>query len=255
MTSVLPERGSRRHPLLFVHGAWHGAWCWERFLPWFVERGWECHAVDLRGHGDSPNDRSLRCTRIADYAEDVGTAIARLDRPPIVVAHSMGTLAVQRHLEGKTLPGAVLVAPIPLGGIWRTVLRVARRHPIAFLKANLTLDLKPLVADRRVAADLLFGADIDPGEADAVCRRLQGESYRAFLDMLLLVRARPPLIPTPVAIVTGSADRIFPIGDVRRTARAYGTDPAVIPGGAHDLMLGPHWEETARAVEMVADGL
>ena len=24
-------------PILFVHGAWHGAWCWENFLPYFAE--------------------------------------------------------------------------------------------------------------------------------------------------------------------------------------------------------------------------
>ncbi len=24
-----PSRESHKAPLLFVHGAWHGAWCWD----------------------------------------------------------------------------------------------------------------------------------------------------------------------------------------------------------------------------------
>ena len=149
IVSVGPEAGSRRHPLLFVHGAWHGAWCWEDFQRWFAQLGWETHAVDLRGHGDAPIDRSLRRTRIRHYADDVAAAIESLDRPPILVAHSMGALAAQKCLEKITLPGAVLVTPIPLGGVWRTTFRVIRRHPIKFLKANLFLDLGPLVAGER----------------------------------------------------------------------------------------------------------
>src|SRR6476661_688640 len=42
-------------PILFVHGAWHGAWCWEEhFLDFFAERGHRVAALDLRGHGASP---------------------------------------------------------------------------------------------------------------------------------------------------------------------------------------------------------
>jgi len=27
-------------PLVFVHGAWHGAWCWDEFfLPCFADKG------------------------------------------------------------------------------------------------------------------------------------------------------------------------------------------------------------------------
>jgi hypothetical protein len=38
-------------PILFLHGAAHGAWCWaEHFLPWFAGRGCECHALSFRGH-------------------------------------------------------------------------------------------------------------------------------------------------------------------------------------------------------------
>jgi pimeloyl-ACP methyl ester carboxylesterase len=48
-------RSDRPTPLLFVHGAWHGAWCWdEYFLDFFAGRGYRALAVSLRGHGNSP---------------------------------------------------------------------------------------------------------------------------------------------------------------------------------------------------------
>ncbi len=243
---------SRLHPLLFVHGAWHGAWCWERFLPWFAARGWETHAVDLRHHGAARGPRTLRRTRIHDYVVDLERAVDSLDRPPILVAHSMGTLVAQRLLEHRHFPGAVLLAPVPLGGVVRITLGVARRHPWRFLQANLTLDLKPLVGKRDAAAALLLPAATDPAEVDAVWSRLQGESYLAFLDMLFFVRARPPLVSTPVAIIAGDADRLFTVAEQRHLAHAYGVEPVVISGGAHDLMLGPYWEAAAIAVETAA---
>lgn len=37
---------SRPIPLLFVHGAWHAAWCWdERFLDYFADVGYRALPV------------------------------------------------------------------------------------------------------------------------------------------------------------------------------------------------------------------
>jgi pimeloyl-ACP methyl ester carboxylesterase len=48
--SWLPERRSRRKPLLFVHGELAGSWVWERYLGYFAGAGWEGHALNLRNH-------------------------------------------------------------------------------------------------------------------------------------------------------------------------------------------------------------
>jgi pimeloyl-ACP methyl ester carboxylesterase len=209
-------------------------------------------AFDLRHHGETGGPRSLRRSRIRHYVEDLTHSVDALDRPPILVAHSMGSLVAQKFLETRDLPGAVLVAPVPLGGVIRTTLDVAFRHPLRFLQANLVLDLRPLVATPDLARKMLLPRDTPPDEVAAVWRRLRGESYLAYLDMLLFVRARPPLVSTPVAIVAGDADPLFKVKEPRRLARAYGVDPAVIAGGAHDLMFGPRWEDAARAVEAAA---
>jgi pimeloyl-ACP methyl ester carboxylesterase len=219
------------------------------FQAHFADQGWETHALDLRGHGNTPNDRSLRRTRIKHYVEDVAAAVESLDRPPIVIAHSMGGLVVQRFLEDHTLPGAVLMAPVPLGGTTRASFRVLRRHPIAFLKVNLTWSLGPLVATERLAADMFLPDDADPADRAWVLERVQTESYLAYLDMLFLLRARPQLVHTPTRIIAAENDRIFGVKELHKLAGAYGTELSVVEGAAHDLMLGPGWERAAEAVE------
>ncbi len=42
--SQQPQSNARPTPLLFVHGAWHGAWCWENFLPYFAQHGYQTQA-------------------------------------------------------------------------------------------------------------------------------------------------------------------------------------------------------------------
>ena len=75
MISKVPPINPQPTPLLFVHGAWHGAWCWDvHFLDYFAQHGFAAHAVSLRGHGNSEGRSKLRGTRIADYVEDVAAA-------------------------------------------------------------------------------------------------------------------------------------------------------------------------------------
>jgi len=168
VVTLRSETGTRRRSLLFVHGAWHGAWCWQDFQRWFADRGWESRAVDLRGHGESNNGRSLRRTRVKHYVQDVGRVVESLETPPIIVAHSMGGLVVQRYLEDHELPGAVLLAPVPIGGAWRATLRTLRRHSIKFLKANLIWDLKPLIENHDIAADLFLPDDATDDQVDSM---------------------------------------------------------------------------------------
>jgi pimeloyl-ACP methyl ester carboxylesterase len=44
------KTGLQLHPMLFVHGMSHAAWCWEEeFIPYFTALGYDCYALSLRG--------------------------------------------------------------------------------------------------------------------------------------------------------------------------------------------------------------
>ena len=76
--SWLPERRTRRKPLLLVHGELGGSWVWHRYQEYFAQRGWEAHAVNLRGHYWSET-ADYETLDFATYVGDV-TAAARAAR-------------------------------------------------------------------------------------------------------------------------------------------------------------------------------
>ena len=60
-------------PLLFVHGAWHAAWCWdENFLGFFADKGYRAVALSLRNHGSS-DENNPRKSSVADLVSDVAS--------------------------------------------------------------------------------------------------------------------------------------------------------------------------------------
>lgn len=59
----IPQKRILTTPIVLIHGAWHAAWCWEgNFLDYFPSRGWETHAISLRGHGQSDGAATLHST-------------------------------------------------------------------------------------------------------------------------------------------------------------------------------------------------
>jgi pimeloyl-ACP methyl ester carboxylesterase len=106
--SWMPERRSRRRPLLFVHGELTGSWLWERYLSYFASRGWEGHALNLRNHyWSSPADAAG--TDFTTYVDDVIAVMARLGPTSVVVGHGMGGLLVLKAAERHPVGAIVLL--------------------------------------------------------------------------------------------------------------------------------------------------
>ena len=96
--SWLPERRSRRKPLLFIHGELAGSWLWERYLGYFAGRGWEGHALNLRNHFWSQTADPAELS-FDTYTEDVVAALERLGPSTVVVGHGMGGLLALKAAE------------------------------------------------------------------------------------------------------------------------------------------------------------
>ena len=248
--SHVPGQPDHETPLLFVHGAWHAAWCWEdNFLPYFAERGYAAHALSLRGHGISPGRDRLRWSTIGQYVQDVAQVANGLPRPPVVIGHSMGGLVVQKYLEKHVAPAAVLLASAPSNGVLRTTLNIARHLPLRFLRTNLTLSLWPLVGTPDLAQALFFSDNMPAVEVQRHFDRLQDESYTAFLGMLLFALPRPRRVRTPLLALGAADDAIFTPKEIRSTAHKYGTDAKIYPDMAHDMMLEAGWRQVAEDID------
>jgi pimeloyl-ACP methyl ester carboxylesterase len=246
LISRYPATDVHAAPLLFVHGAMHGAWCWDvHFLGYFARHGYASHAVDLRGHGSSEGRERLRWTRIADFVEDLAETVERLPSPPILVGHSMGGFIIQRYLEDHDVPGAVLLSSPSPSGLLPTALRNARRHPLAFAKVNLTLSLIPLVSTPALAREAFFSPDLPEDELRVYWGRMQDDSYLAYLDMVALALPRPRKVHTPLLVLGAERDNMLARREIEATARAYHTQAHILPGVAHNSMLELRWETVA----------
>ncbi|MFB0922195.1 MAG: alpha/beta fold hydrolase [Alphaproteobacteria bacterium] len=79
---------------LLIHGAWQGAWAWQRLTPLLEAAGHTAIAVDLPGDGSDDTTPENVTTML--YAEHVAELIEASEPPVIVVGHSMGgTVASQ----------------------------------------------------------------------------------------------------------------------------------------------------------------
>lgn len=235
--------------MLFLHGTWHGAWCWaENFLDYFSANGFAAYALSFRGHCDSEGRERLRFTRIRDFVADVAAVVDMLPSPPILVAHSMGGFVAQKYLEGRSLPGAVLVASAPPRGLSRSLFRLLRDDPLAVLKCALTLSLWPMIADADRARALFFSPSTPREQASRYCARLQDEAYFAYLDCLVFDLVDVRKISTPLFVTGASLDVVIRPDLVAATARAYGVEPVMFETMAHDMMLERDWRRLADAI-------
>ena len=241
-----PTSDARPTPVLFVHGMWHAAWCWaEHFLPYFAQHGYSSHALSLRGHGASEGRERLRWTSLTDYVADVAQVVGQLPSPPVLIGHSMGGMVVQKYLESHQALAAALLASAPPKGVIPATLRVARKHPFLFLKANLTLSMYPIIGTPSLTREAFFSADMSEENVKAYFDRMQDESYRAYLDMMFLALPRPAQVQTPMLVLGAGNDILISPADVEATARAYGTQAEFFPDMAHDMMLEAGWQAVA----------
>lgn len=244
-----PEAATEAPAVLLVHGAWHGAWCWERqFAPWLRQQGHVVETLDLPGHGH-PGPQRIALYAVRDYVDAVAATLARSRRPMVVAGHSMGGFVVQKLMERRPakLAGAALFAAVPPQGVVGVVLHLLRSRPLDFLRSVAGLDLYHLVREPRFAQAMFYSTGLDAKSIEAYWQPLQNESFRAFLDMLVLDLPRTKRVDPalPKWIVGGELDRIFPPTEVRATAKAYGVEARLYPGMAHNLMLDRGWETVA----------
>lgn len=222
--------------LVFVHGAWHGPWCWEAWSEASRAAGYATASVTLPGH-DRPGSARRIWPRIGTYVQHVRTVVSSIDGPVVVVGHSMGGYVTQRMLEEPPdgVVGAVLVASVPRRGVAGAVQRLLRRHPGPTVRALATADLYQLCRTEELTRSAFFGPETPAGVVSACHARLQNESYAAFPSMLLRF-TRPDRVRVPVMVLAAHDDGIFSVASQRRLARAYATTVQLVPGG-HDVML------------------
>jgi len=238
-------------PLLFVHGGYHAAWCWdENFLDYFAGKGFRAVAVSLRGHGRSALSKPLRSCSIADYMDDLRAAADQIGSEPVLVGHSMGCFVVQKYLEQHPVAAAVLMAPATARGLRRSVLRMFGSHPWIFVRGSISGRSADLVNTPELARESLFCAHTPEPIVRSCATRMQAESARAGIDQIMVIRLRDTRLKAAPMLVLGARDDgMRTMGEVSATARVYRTEAEFFPDMGHNMMLEPGWPAVAERID------
>ncbi len=230
-----------RPPLVLVHGGAHASWVWDRVAGFLADRGWDCHALDWRHHGDSTRlpEQDFVCRGIADVRAEIAAVAAPLGEFHLV-GHSMGSLAA--------LVSATTLAPLSLTLITPVVPAQVAPPPIP-----VPLDLTaPWAVPPLPVAKAMFFSTMTDEEAAIHHAKLQPESPRAVWEAtrwtvpvdLAAVRAR-------TLVVGAGADTLTPAEHVRALADLMGARYLLYPDLGHTevLVKEPGWHQVATDVE------
>ncbi|MFY9326684.1 MAG: alpha/beta hydrolase [Georgfuchsia sp.] len=235
-------------PLLFVHGGFTSAWCWgEHYLPFFAAAGFAALAVSLSGHGGSRGREHLDTLSIDDYVSDLCEVVDALPVAPALIGHSMGGFVVQKYLEQRTAPAAVLMCSVPPQGLMSSAMELMLSRP------SMLNDLNRIMAGSKNGMeplrDAMFAQPISPDSMMRVYHHAQPESYRALWDMTLLNLPRLSHVTrTPLLVMGAALDQLIPRSSVETTARTYGVGAKIFPGMGHCLMLERDWRKPAECI-------
>jgi pimeloyl-ACP methyl ester carboxylesterase len=245
--SWLPERRSRRKPLLFIHGELGGSWIWERFLGYFAGRGWEGHALNLRNHHWSQTADPAELS-FETFVDDVGAAMDRLGPSVVVVGHGMGGLLALKAAERHEVGGLVLIGSELPGDVREpTEAHRIREVPELFGPSLLGWATLPekLQRDHRdlTLADIL--------RVQHLMGQKPHESGRARRTMLRGVKVDPAKLPdVPRLVIGGGLDRSVPLEATERLATWLEAEYEPFAAHSHyGLILGEEgYSQVAEAI-------
>jgi pimeloyl-ACP methyl ester carboxylesterase len=209
MRSQEARMASRGKTFVFVHGSWHGAWCWFKVTPLLERHGHRAVAVDLPGHGR--DWRSPKEVTLQDYVDAVVRVLDEQPDPVVLVGHSRGGIVVSQVAEARPekIARSVYVAAFLLAD-GQAMLDVAMSDRESLIVPNLIVDEAAgyHMLKREAFRDALY-ADCSPED---------------------LALAGALLTPEPNA----------PVGTpLRLTAERYGRVPRVYIEATNDRGISP----------------
>jgi pimeloyl-ACP methyl ester carboxylesterase len=166
------DAGNSRPTLLLVHGAFLGAWSWEKVQLDLLGRGWRAQTVELPSVADRGSPRA----GLFEDAEIVRQRIKEIDEAAVVVSHSYsGAVVTQAAADLTNVRHLVYISAFPLD-IGESLLGVLGRAP----------DWLEIDGDLITASDphTVFLADVPQDVADGAVDRLKPTSLSTLTQTL-----------------------------------------------------------------------
>ena len=82
---------------LFIHGAWHGSWCWDKISSHLNAKNCRFSITDLPGRGKCP--LPFHKITLATHVNHLLKVLSSIENDIILVAHSMGGMVASQVAE------------------------------------------------------------------------------------------------------------------------------------------------------------
>jgi pimeloyl-ACP methyl ester carboxylesterase len=220
---------------VLVHGAWHGAWCWERLVPELEQRGHSAVTLDLPSHGS--DTAPAEGVTLTDYVDRVSEVLEMQTEPVVLVGHSMGGMVITGAAE--RVPERIralvyLTAFLPGDGDSLLALEEGNPNsavPPALLRAE---DGRTATIDPSRIRELFFH-DCSDADAAAAVAQLTAQALAPLAEPLQLTEERFGSIPR--VYVECTDDRAICIEMQRQMITARGCDQIVSMDTSHSPFL------------------
>ncbi|OHA15340.1 MAG: hypothetical protein A3G52_00005 [Candidatus Taylorbacteria bacterium RIFCSPLOWO2_12_FULL_43_20] len=231
-------------PILFVHGLCGDKELFTRWLTSARDMKINSYALDLRGHGESGGKETLGRLSLEEYCGNVLLMINHvIQRPVILVGHSMGAVCCQKIAAEHPKNVSVLVSLMssaPRGVRPRGALVRRALHPY-YLKA--LWKEQPFVF--RTAEEYFFLNRIPRDIGKGLFKQ---ESGRATKQLILgKLRVDKPIKP-PHIVVSGKYDLAAPPSQQRAIQLKFRTLWHLELNTGHMPMLEPNAEENLKQI-------
>jgi alpha-beta hydrolase superfamily lysophospholipase len=252
----LASEGEPKAALLFVHGLAEHTGRYRHVMEHFAARGYECFAVDMRGHGKSPG-RRVHVNRFDEYLTDVraGHDLAREANPErqlFLIGHSQGGLITLRYALAHPQDLAGIVISSPFLGLHPD----ARPSPALGLAAHILSTLTPRLLLSKPPDPSFLSHDPEVGKAyladPLVSRKVSARWFTEVMAAHADTLARAGDLRVPALVMQSGDDRLADPAATRAwaaAAPAHLVEYVEWEGFYHEMFNEPEKEQVFAKVE------
>jgi pimeloyl-ACP methyl ester carboxylesterase len=225
--------------ICLVHGAWHGAWCFDLLEPELKARGFGVVKPNLPA--EDPGAGTF------DYAQVVIDALKDIDDDVVLVGHSLGGMTIPLVAERRPVSRLVFLTglpPLPGTSMYEAAVAYGVEFREGFVSTDEgdgTASLPPGIARKWFFADV----------SDELAEKAEGLIGRqAMLPMTepSPVKGEPEV---PFSFIGCTEDMALAVASVRKVAQRYGVPYAELPGSHSPFLSRPG--ELADLLKSLAD--
>jgi pimeloyl-ACP methyl ester carboxylesterase len=248
--------------ILLIHGLWVTPRSWEHWIEHYEGRGYRVVApaypgleVEVEALNEDPSPiEALTIPGVVEHYEGI---IGELEKPPILIGHSMGGLIVQILLDHGYGAVGVAIDSAPPEGV--------RRTPLAQTRAVFPVLRNPANRHRAVGFTpqqfhYAFTNTLSREDSEKVYERYHIPAPGSFVWMAVLANFQPGMQAgyvnykndqrAPLLLIAGGEDHVVPASITESNFKHYRNSGAVTdyheyPGRSHYTVGQDGWEEVA----------